>query len=144
MKKYLTQMLKEINDNPKAIENYKQEFLLKVIFAHAFLPNYKMNLPEGEPPFKPAAEPMGMTPTNMFSEARRMYVFLREDLSAIKRESLFISLLEGVHPEEAKVLIAVKDQKLTKLYPKITHKLVSDAGIIPAPVAKEKKPAQTT
>ena len=139
MKKYLTQMLKEINDNPKAIENYKQEFLLKVIFAHAFLPNYKMNLPEGEPPFKPAAEPMGMTPTNMFSEARRMYVFLREDLSAIKRESLFISLLEGVHPEEAKILIAVKDQKLTKLYPKITHKLVSDAGIIPAPVAKEKK-----
>jgi hypothetical protein len=139
MKKYLTQMLKEINDNPKAIENYKQEFLLKVIFAHAFLPNYKMNLPEGEPPFKPAAEPMGMTPTNMFSEARRMYVFLREDLSAIKRESLFISLLEGVHPEEAKVLIAIKDQKLTKLYPKITHKLVSDAGIIPAPVAKEKK-----
>jgi hypothetical protein len=139
MKKYLTQMLKEINDNPKAIENYKQEFLLKVIFAHAFLPNYKMNLPEGEPPFKPAAEPMGMTPTNMFSEARRMYVFIREDLSAIKRESLFISLLEGVHPDEAKVLIAIKDQKLTKLYPKITHKLVSDAGIIPAPVAKEKK-----
>jgi hypothetical protein len=46
--------------------------------------------------------------------------------------------LEGVHPEEAKVLIAMKDQKLTKLYPKITHKLVSDAGIIPAPVKKEK------
>jgi hypothetical protein len=139
MKKYLTQMLTEINENPKAIENYKQEFLLKVIFAHSFLPDFKMNLPEGEPPFKPAAEPMGMTPTNMFSEARRMYVFTRNDLSAIKRESLFISLLEGVHPDEAKILIAMKDQKLSKLYPKITHKLVSDAGIIPAPVAKEKK-----
>jgi hypothetical protein len=46
--------------------------------------------------------------------------------------------LEGVHPDEAKVLIAVKDQKLNKLYSKITHKLVSDAGIIPAPVKKEK------
>jgi hypothetical protein len=144
MKKYLTQMLAEINDNPKAIENYKEEFLLKVIFAHSFLPDYKMDLPEGEPPFKPASEPMGMTPTNMFSEARRMYVFTRKDLSAIKRESLFISLLEGVHPDEAKVLIAVKDQKLTKLYPKITHKLVSDAGIIPAPVAKEKKVTKET
>ncbi len=33
MKKYLTEMLKEINDNPKAIDNYKSEFLLKVIFA---------------------------------------------------------------------------------------------------------------
>jgi hypothetical protein len=139
MKKYLTQMLTEINEDPKAIAKYKEEFLLKVIFAHSFLPDYKMNLPEGEPPFKPTAEPMGMTPTNLFSEARRMYVFTRKDLTAIKRESLFISLLEGVHPEEAKVLIAMKDQKLNKLYPKITHKLVSDAGIIPAPVAKEKK-----
>jgi hypothetical protein len=139
MKKYLTQMLAEINENPKAIENYKQEFLLKVIFAHAFLPDYKMDLPEGEPPFKPTAEPMGMTPTNMFSEARRMYVFTRKDLSNVKRESLFISLLEGVHPEEAKVLIAVKDQKLHKMYPKITHKLVSDAGIIPAPIKTKKE-----
>lgn len=144
MKKYLTQMLTEINDDPKTIANYKEEFLLKVIFAHAFLPDYKMDLPEGEPPFKPAAEPMGMTPTNMFSEARRMYVFTRKDLTAVKRETLFISLLEGVHPDEAKVLIAMKDQKLNKLYPKITHKLVSDAGIIPAPVAKEKKATKET
>jgi hypothetical protein len=82
---------------------------------------------------------MGMTPTNMFSEARRMYVFTRKDLSNVKRESLFISLLEGVHPEEAKVLIAVKDQKLHKMYPKITHKLVSDAGIIPAPIKTKKE-----
>lgn len=138
MRKYLTQMLTEINENPKAIENYKDDFLLKVIFAHAFLPDYKMDLPEGEPPFKPASEPMGMTPTNLFSEARRMYVFTRKDLNALKRESLFISMLEGIHPDEAKVIIAVKDQKLTKLYPKITHKLVSDVGIIPAPVKKEK------
>jgi hypothetical protein len=47
--------------------------------------------------------------------------------------------LEGVHPEEAKILIAVKDQKLNKMYPKITHKLVSDAGIIPAPVKTKKE-----
>ena len=132
MKKYLTEMLKEINDNPKAIENYKSEFLLKVIFAHAFLPTHKFILPEGEPPFKPADQPMGMTDTNLFVEAKKMYVFMREDLKPIKRESLFVGLLEGIHPEEAKVLIAVKDQKLHKLYPKITWKLVSDAGIIPA------------
>jgi hypothetical protein len=138
MKKYLTEMLKEINDNPKAIETYKNEFLLKVLFAHNFLPDYKWILPEGEPPFKPAAEPLGMTPTNMFVEARRMYVFMRKDLTAMKRETMFVNLLEGIHPEEAKILIAVKDQKLQKIFPKITWKLVSDAGIIPAPAKKEK------
>jgi hypothetical protein len=139
MQKYLTQMLEEINNDPKSIEKHKDNFLLKVIFAHAFLPDYKMLLPEGEPPFKMGAEPMGMTPTNLFAEAKRFYVFIRKDLSAIKRESLFVGMLEGIHPEEAKVIIAVKDQKLHKLYPKITWKLASSAGIIPAPPEKEKK-----
>jgi hypothetical protein len=141
MKKYLTEMLKEINDDPKKIDQFKDEFLLKVIFAHNFLPTHKMKLPEGEPPFKPADQPMGMCDTNLFVEAKRFYVFMREDVKPIKRESLFVGLLEGVHPEEAKIIIAIKDQKLQKLYPKITHKLVSDAGIIPPPVEKEKKVA---
>jgi hypothetical protein len=143
MKKYLTEMLKEINDDPSKIDSFKNEFLLKVVFAHAFLPNFKMLLPEGEPPFKPADQPVGMTDTNLFVEAKRMYVFCRADLTPIKRESLFIGLLEGIHPTEAAVLIAVKDQQLQKMYPKITWKLVSDAGIIPAPEKKEKKEAKT-
>ncbi len=137
MKKYLVEILKEINETPKAIEKYKQEFLLKAIFAHAFLDSHKWLLPEGEPPFKPAAEPMGMTETNLYTEARRLYVFMKPELTPLKRESMFINLLEGIHPEEAKVLIAVKDQKLHKLYPKITHKLVSDAGFIPPPAPKK-------
>ena len=141
MKKYLTEMLDEINKEPKSIEKYKDEFLLKVIFAHSFLPNYKFNLPEGEPPFKPAPEPMGMTETNLFVECKKFHkLFVDPALRPIKRESIFIGLLEHIHPEEAKIIIAVKDQKLHKLYPKITWKLVSDAGIIPAP---EKKPAKS-
>jgi len=143
MRKYLTQMLQDINDNPKNIQNYKDDFLLKVICAHAFLPDYKMLLPEGAPPFKPTAEPMGMTPTNLFSEAKRLYVFCRKDLTALKRESLFIGLLESIHPEEAKVVIAVKDQKLHKMFPKITHKLVSDAGILP-PLEKKANESVTS
>jgi hypothetical protein len=132
MKQYLTEMLKEINDDPKTIEKHKDEFLLKVLFAHNFLPSHKMLLPEGEPPFKPADQPVGMCDTNLFLEAKKMYVFMRQDLKPIKRESLFIGLLEGIHPTEAAILIAVKDQKLQKMYPKITWKLVADAGIIPA------------
>ena len=142
MKKYLTEMLKEINDDPKKIELYKGEFLLKVIFAHNFLPTHKMLLPEGEPPFKPADQPLGMCDTNLFVEAKRFYVFMRQDVTPVKREALFIGLLEGIHPTEAAVVIAIKDQKLQKLYPKITWKLVSDAGIIPAPVEKAKKEAK--
>jgi hypothetical protein len=142
--KYLTELLSEINKDPKIITQHKENFMLKVMFAHAFLPAYKFILPEGEPPFKASAEPLGMTPTNLYVECKRFHnCFCNEKLKPLKRESLFIGLLEGIHPEEAKVLIAIKDQKLTKLYPKITWKLVSDAGIIPAPPEKEKKEAKS-
>jgi len=131
MRKYLTQMLDEINDDPKQIEKYKGDAVLKLAFQYAFEPSKKMILPEGTPPFKPASEPLGMTPTNLFNELRRLYVFCRADLTPLKRESLFISLLEGVHPDEAAVLIAIKDQQLHKMYKKITSKLVTEAGFIP-------------
>ena len=143
MRKYVTEMLKEINDDPKAIANYKDDAVLKLILQYAFDPSKKMILPEGTPPFKPADEPLGMTPTNLFSEMRRLYVFCRADLKPLKRESLFISMLEGCHPTEAEVLIAVKDQTLHKKYPKITRKLVTDAGFVP-PLEKKAKESATS
>lgn len=132
-------MLDEINEDPSKLDLYKSDAALKLIFEYAFDPAKKFVLPEGEPPFKPSAEPMGMTPTNLFSELRRMYVFCRQDLKPIKRESLFISFLEGVHPAEAKMLIAVKDQNLHKLYPKITRKLVEKYGFVQPLPKKEKQ-----
>lgn len=144
MRKYVTQMLDDIQADPKCIEQYKGDSVLKTIFEYAFMADKKMILPEGDPPFKPAAEPLGMTPTNLFGEVRRFYVFCRADLTPLKRESLFISLLEGVHPLEAEVLIAVKDQTLHKKYPKITRKLVTDAGFIPPLEKKVAKESVTT
>ena len=143
MRKYVTEMLSEINSDPKSIEKYKDDAALKMIVEYAFDPNKKWILPEGDPPYTPAPEPLGMTPTNMFNEVRRFYVFQRADLTPLKRESLFISLLEGVHPTEAEVLIAVKDQTLHKKYPKITRKLVTDAGIVP-PLEKKAKESATS
>jgi len=43
----------------------------------------------------------------------------------IKRESLFIDLLESIHPEEAKLVCSVKDKKIP--YKGITKKLVKEA-----------------
>jgi len=146
MKQYLTEMLKQINEEPSSIDKLKDDFLLKVILAHNFLPEFKFILPEGEPPYKPTPQPIGMTETNLRVECRKFHsLFCNAQLKPLKREQLFVGLLENIHPTEAEVLIAVKDQKLQKLYPKITWKLASDAGIIPAAPAKEKKkPAAET
>ena len=141
MRKYVTQMFEEINADPDKLALYKDDAAVRIILTHAFVPEKKFILPEGEPPFKPAAEPLGMTPTNMFSELRRMYVFCRADLTPFKRESLFISFLEGIHPTEAALMIAVKDQELHKLYPKITRKLLEKHGLLTPKEKKEQKSA---
>ena len=136
--KYITEILDEINGDPKTIEKYKGNAALRLIFEHAFLEEKKFALPEGEPPFKKDAAPMGMAPANLYQEVRKLYVFCRTDLNPLRKETLFIQLLENVHPREAELIIAIKDQKLNKMFPKVTHKLVADAGFIPAPVPKEK------
>ena len=139
MAKYITDILDEINSDPKTIEKHKTNAALRFIFEHAFLEEKKFLLPEGEPPFKRDSAPLGMTPANLYQEVRKLYVFCRADLKTIRRETLFVQLLENLHPSEAELVIAIKDQALTKKYPKITHKLVADAGFIPQPVAKEPK-----
>lgn len=136
MAKYLTEVLEEINNDVKVINNYKDDQALRFIFEYAFDEDKKLDLPDGEPPFKPDAAPIGMSPANLRMEAKKLYVYNRKDLKPIRKEQLFIGLLEAVHPDEAKLLIAVKDQKLTKLYPKINRKLLEGTGFI-KPKAKE-------
>jgi len=47
-------------------------------------------------------------------------------LSSLRRETMFIQMLEGLHPEEAALLCLVKDKQLGKKY-KITKEMVSEA-----------------
>ena len=54
MRKYVTEMLDDINKDPTMIEKYKTDAALKIIFEYAFIPEKKFILPEGEPPFKPS------------------------------------------------------------------------------------------
>lgn len=129
--KYLTEVLEEINSDPKTIEKYKNDVALKILFEYAYLPEKKFDLPEGDPPYKPDDAPIGMSPANLRMEMKRLYIFKREDLKPLRREQLFINLLESVHPDEAKLLLAVKEQKLNKLYKKVTRKVVEEAGFIP-------------
>ena len=139
--KLITEILEEINNDPLMLVKHKENGALRLIFEHAFDPAKKFELPEGDPPYKQDAAPIGMTPGNLYMEARKLYIFCRKDLNALRRETLFIQLLESIHPSEAKLVLAIKDQKLTKMYPKITHKLVYDHKLISVepPKVKPKK-----
>lgn len=137
--RYITELLSDINADPTLLAKHKANNALKIIFSFSFRPEGKFLLPETDPPFKPDAAPIGMSQTNIMQELRRFYIFCRKDLTAIRREGLFIQLLETTHPDEAKLLLHIKNQTLTDLYKNITHKLVADAGFVPQPPEVEKK-----
>lgn len=139
--KYITEILKELNDDTKLLTTtYKktgENGLLEILFKHAYLPEHRFVLPAGNPPYKSHSSPIGMTPALFIQEIRKFSIFTRRDINNIKRELLFIQTLENIHPTEAKILLAIKDQELYKLYPNLTHKVLADAGYIPAQVAVE-------
>lgn len=143
MSKYVTEILHELNTEPNSARLYKDNSAIKFVFEYAYDPAKKMVLPEGDPPFKEDAAPIGMSPANLMMELKKLYVFCRTDLQALRRETLFVQLLENVHPTEAKLLLAIKDQNLTSLYENLTHQFAYDNGFITVePEVKEevKKP----
>ena len=63
------------------------------------------------------------------AEYRKFYNFLKggnDSLNNIRRETMFINILEGLHPLEAEIIVLVKDKLLDTKY-KITKEIVSEA-----------------
>jgi len=59
----------------------------------------------------------------------RFYNFVKggnDSLSSLRRETMFINILQGLHPLEAEIICLVKDKKLETKY-KISKQIVSEA-----------------
>ena len=86
-------------------------------------------IPEGEVPYNPNEVPVGTDHTSLRREYRNLYHFVQggnTSLSTIRRETMFIQMLEGLHPREAEILCLIKDKKLTTKY-KLTYEVVKEA-----------------
>jgi hypothetical protein len=71
----------------------------------------------------------GRGKTSLRREYKNLYHFIKggnDSLSPIRRETMFINMLRGLHPREAEVLILVKDKRLTDRY-NITLEVVKEA-----------------
>jgi hypothetical protein len=67
--------------------------------------------------------------TTIRREFKHFYHFIRggnDAMSAVRRETMFINILEGLHPLEAEILCLVKDKKLGEKY-NITKEIVAEA-----------------
>lgn len=62
-------------------------------------------------------------------EYSKFYNFVKggnDGLSSLRRETMFINILQGLHPLEAEILILTKDKRLGEKY-KITKEIVAEA-----------------
>lgn len=104
--------LKTTDEKVEFLRNNNSPVLLQIL-KYAFDPSLVFLLPEGEPPYKPCEflDQEG----RLYVEARKLYLFVEggnPSLNKVKREMLFIQLIESVDNEDAKLLIHVKDKKL--------------------------------
>ena len=87
-------------------------------------------VPEGQVPYKENEVPVGTDHTSLRREWKTLYHFIKggnDSLSNLRRESMFIQLLEGLHPKEAEIICLVKDKELESVYPKVTLDIVKEA-----------------
>ena len=67
--------------------------------------------------------------TTIRKEYQRFYNFCKggnDQLNSLRRETMFIQILEGLHPLDAEILCLVKDKNLEEKY-KITREIVAEA-----------------
>lgn len=99
-------------------------FALKSVLQLAFHPGVVAALPEGAPPYKKVdAAQNDYHRGYLHAEARKFGYLVEQpgqNLNRMKRENIFITILESLPGPEADMLIAAKDKKLHKLYKGIT------------------------
>ena len=107
-----TCQLKKRDDKIAALK-HNDSYIIRTVLQGAFDPRIVWILPEGPVPYTPNKL---VDQENVFiREARLLKHFVdggTPGLNRIKRETMFIELLENVAPADAELLIALKDKKL--------------------------------
>ena len=111
---------------------HNDSFIIRTILQGAYDPRIKWMLPEGIPPYKPSDLPD--QENVLIREGRRLVHFVEggnPGLKQLRRETLFVELLESVAPQDAILLCSMKDKKLP--YKGITEDIVREAfpGLLP-------------
>ena len=119
---------KTISEKVKVLQENNSQ-ALRSLFIWNYDDSVISAIPDGDVPYRPNPAPMGTEHTLLEKEARKFYYFIKggaDNLPSMKKENMFIQMLEGLHEDEAKVLCLVKDKQLGKRY-RITKAVVETA-----------------
>ena len=103
---------------------------LRSLFVCNFDDSLTPRVPLGEDvPYRKNEAPKGTEHTLLEKEATKLYRFFKggdDTLPNMKVENMFIQMLEGLHADEAEVVIKAVNKTLHKKY-RITHAVVKEA-----------------
>jgi len=105
-------------DKVKVLQEYAND-ALKTLLIWNFDESIISLLPTGEVPYQPNESPLGVDHSSLRRDYKNLYNFVKggnDSLSKIRRETIFIQILESLHPNEADVLVLVKDKNLEDKY----------------------------
>ena len=120
----------------------RENFATKALLQLNFHPAVKWLLPPGAPPYTPSTEG-DMTSNSLHYEIKKLDYYTDpsphslDELPMLRREAMFVGLLERLDPQDAVMMIAIKDKKLS--YKGLTYKLVKDTWPDLLPDVEEEK-----
>ena len=110
------------------LKKYRDDSLTAILIWN-FDDSVVSAIPEGQVPYKENEVPIGTDHTSLRREWRQLYHFVKggnSSLSGLRRETMFIQMLEGLHPKEAEIVCLTKDKRLTESY-KLSYDVVKEA-----------------
>lgn len=139
---YKVSRLKKTQEKVDALK-YNDSVQLRIILQGAFDPTVEWLLPPGEPPYKP--NELVDQQHVLIKEVEKLRYYVKgfhDNLNQKKREMMFVELLERVDPNDAKLLIAIKDKTLPFNGITIQHVREALPGLIPDEHMKYYKPTR--
>ena len=125
-------------------------YALKAVLGYGMDPGVKWLLPPGDPPYRPLEQSADQE-GRFYIECRKLIYFVDSDegrqVHPLKREQLFIQVLESVDPRDAKLIlrmknrdIRIKPEAIKMIFPKMWdawgHQIAKPI-VVEAPVVQE-------
>ena len=120
---------RRIDDRIEILKEYRNDALTAILIWN-FDESIVSVVPDGDVPYEKNDVPIGTDHTTLRREWKNLYNFVKggnDTLSSIRRETMFIQMLEGLHPDEAEILCLVKDKMLSRKYTKLNQEIVAQA-----------------
>ena len=116
------------SDTPADVikSHIKTDSRINAVLGYALNPAFRMGMPESDPPYIPSLYETGNAPLEVLNLANKLYTMYDKTVKQYKKEEIFIQWLEQLTPNEAKLLIAIKDKNIQSLFPSLTDQVMCD------------------